>query len=720
MSPFQSKTLRVEPGADGVAVLWLDLPGHKVNVLNRDVLDDLAAALDRVAADQGVRLLVVRSAKPGGFCAGADLQEFSRISSNRDATAASARGQEVFNKLAGLRVPSVAVVHGPCLGGGLELSLACDYRLVVAQPNTQLGLPEIELGLLPAWGGTQRLPRVVGLERALQVILGGRRLSARDAFRWQLADALAPSAELVEAELSRLVQQGLAQGKRPRTGLPFATWRQRLLESNFLGRRLIYAGAERLLKARVPDDMPAPHEALQAVRVGLAEGLEAGLTSEREAVGRLATSAACRSLINLFLQRENARKLPEAVRKLVAEKVRKVGVIGAGTMGAGIAQLAAIRGHEVVVREANAEALGTGIMRLQALFQKAVERGVMPAADAEKSLKAVRGTVGWDGFENADLVIEAAIEDLEAKRSIFRELERVCRPDAVLATNTSSLSVAAIAEGLTHRRRVAGCHFFNPVHKLPLVEVVAAPETDETTVDLLRGWTVALGKVPVVVKDGPGFVVNRVLAPYLNEAVLLVAEGMGVEDVDRLMKRFGMVAGPLETIDTVGLDVAAHVGKSIQPAFADRWPANPAFGLMVERGWLGQKNGWGFYRYQGNSRRVNEAAVLMLREANLPARSPQPADRELARDRLVLPCVNEAAACLAEGLAADAQAIDLAIVMGAVWAPHRGGPLHYADDRGLADVVARLTALAEQVGPRFRPHPELARRAAAGERFVGR
>jgi 3-hydroxyacyl-CoA dehydrogenase / enoyl-CoA hydratase / 3-hydroxybutyryl-CoA epimerase len=717
MTLLRTETLRVEQLPGGIACLWLDVGSKGQNVLGRALLTDLDTALDQIAAIADLRVLVIRSAKPGGFLAGADLHEFAEIRTVAEAEAASARGQQLFNKLAGLRLPSIAVIHGPCLGGGLELTLACDYRLVVDQPNTQIGLPEIERGLMPGWGGTQRLPRIVGLERALQIILGNRRLGARDAFRWRLADAAAPPGDVVEAELGRLVQQALTEGKRQRNRLPLHTWRQRLLESNPLGLWLLYRGTEQLLRKRVADDMPAPYQAMKAIRLGLSQGMDAGLAFERTAVAQLVTSPACRNLVSLFFNSDRARKLPDPIRRLATEKVRKVGIVGAGTMGAGIAQLAALRGYEVVVREANAEALGAGIMRIQALFQKAVERGVVAAADADTKLKALKGTLAWDGFENADLIVEAALEDLDAKRTIFRELDRLVRADTVLATNTSSLSIAAIAEGLPHRRLVAGCHFFNPVHKLPLLEIVRGPETDDHTIDLLRSWGVALGKVPIVVKDSPGFVVNRILAPYLGDAVLLVAEGMDVKEVDRLMHRFGMAAGPLETLDQVGLDVAAHVGKVIGPAFADRWPQSPAFEMMRERGWLGQKNGWGFYRYAAKTPHVNEAAVLMLREANLSGQAPrQPnlsADERLAwaRDRLVLLCVNEAAACVAEGLTEDSATIDLAMVLGTGWAPHRGGPLRYAEDRGLAEVMRRLTALVQQVGPRFRPHPELTRRA---------
>jgi 3-hydroxyacyl-CoA dehydrogenase/enoyl-CoA hydratase/3-hydroxybutyryl-CoA epimerase len=712
MKPFfATDNLRIEQDGNGTAVLWLDVPDRPVNVFNRAVLADLGRALDAVAAEVSIHLLVVRSARPAGFLAGADLHEFTRVRTPEDATALSAAGQRLFDKVADLGVPVVAVIHGPCLGGGLEFALACDYRLVVDQPATQIGLPEIELGLLPGWGGTQRLPRVVGLERALQVILAGRRLGARDALRWGLADATATEQDL-ETELRSLTGLAVTGGKRPKTGLPLRTWRQRLLESNGLGRRVLFAGAGRLLRRRVPDDMPAPGEALEAVRVGLARGLDAGLAREREAIGRLAVTPACRNLVGLFLAREQARKLPAEAKRATQEKVRKVGVVGAGTMGAGIAQLAALRGHEVVIQEVNEAALGAGIVKLNALFQKAIARGLLSAEEGRRRLGAITGTLTWEGFGDADLVVEAALEDLEVKRAVFRELEKHTRPGTVLATNTSSLPVGQLQEGLVHPGRVAGLHFFNPVHKMHLVEVARGLRTDSATVELLDHWAIVLGKTPVVVRDSPGFVVNRVLMPYLNEAVLLVAGGLGVEEVDREMVRFGMPMGPLELLDQVGLDVAAHIARSVRPAFGDRFPANPAFEQMAERGWLGQKNRWGFYRYQGRKRSVNEAAVAVLREG-----APADAAADRARDRMVLSMVNEAARCLGEGLAEGAGAIDLAMVLGTGWAPHRGGPLHYADDRGAAEVVRALDGLARQVGPRFEPSPELRRRADAGQRF---
>jgi 3-hydroxyacyl-CoA dehydrogenase/enoyl-CoA hydratase/3-hydroxybutyryl-CoA epimerase len=707
MSFFQAETLRVDQQPDGVADLWIDVPGLSVNVFNKQVLTDLDAALDSVANESAIQALVIRSSKPSGFLAGADLKSFTQIRSPADAVALSALGQTLFDKVANLRVPVVALIGGVCLGGGLEFALACDYRLVIDLPSTQIGLPEIELGLLPGWGGTQRLPRIVGLERAVNVILLARRLNARDALRWGLADAVATGEREVPRELEALLHYAESERKRPKSALPRRTWRQLFLESTCFGRRLLLRAIQRQLRRSVPLDMPAPAEALEAMRVGINEGFDAGLAYEREAIGRLAVTPACRNLVSLFFGREEARKLPAEWKE--APPVRRLGIVGAGAMGAGIAQLAAIRGLEVVLQEVNEEALGIGLLKVAALFDKAVRRGILTRDAADARLKTLRGGTTWQGFEEAEVVIEAAVEDVEAKRAVFRELDRRTPPTAVLATNTSSLTVAALQDGLSHPERVAGMHFFNPVHKMPLVEIARTPRTNDGSLAVLTRLAVALGKTPVVVNDCPGFVVNRILMPYLNEAVVLVGEGLTIKEVDEVMTRFGMVMGPLAVLDQVGLDVAAHVARAMQPVVGDRFPPNPGFELMRQKGWLGQKSGVGFYDHRGKRNRAYDLAQNALvatysdPSAALSQSLPFPVRLQQARERMVLLMVNEAALCLSEGLVDDANHIDLAMVLGAGWAPHRGGPLQYAKDRGVAEVVKALAALANRLGYRFTP-----------------
>lgn len=715
----QSRTIVVERDTDGSYALQIDVPDRSVNVLTRQVMADLDGALDALAREPRVPVLVVRSGKKTGFLAGADLEEFAALPDAASARAVSETGQKLFGKLAGLSAPSVAVIAGPCLGGGLELALACDYRLVFDRSNTQLGLPEVELGLLPGWGGTQRLPRIIGLERALQVILGGRRLSARDALAWGLADACAADEASLRDQFARLVLRAVGEGKKPRDRLPLLGWRQKLLESNPFGRRLIFRGTERLLRNRVPDDMPAPAEALEAVRLGLRRGMEAGLTREREAAARLALTPACRNLIGLFFQREAARK-PAGLES--AHEVKRLGVVGAGVMGAGIAQLAALRGCEVVVQEINPDALAVGLGRIDDLFARAVERRRISAAEAKQKRNLIRGTVAWEGFDRVDLVIEAAVEDVEIKRNLFREMTARTSSSAVLATNTSSLAVARLQEGMTHPERIAGMHFFNPVHKMPLVEVVRTQLTPSAVERLLVRFATDLGKVPVVVGDGPGFVVNRILMPYLDEAVRLVGEGLTIKEVDRLMRRFGMPLGPLELLDEIGLDVAAHVARLVGMQRGEPQLPGSVFERMREKGWLGVKSGQGFYVHAKKASKPNGGAETLVRSGQkgspMEMQLPRTVRLAEARERLVLLMVNEAANVLEAGLA-DAAAVDLAMVFGTGWAPHRGGPLRYADDRGLVEVVAMLEQLAGRLGPRFGPGEELQRRAKEGQRFRG-
>ena len=715
MAAFETKNLRMDLRPDGIAYLRIDVPDRPVNVLNQALLADLDLAFANLANESAARLLVIRGEKPSGFLAGSDLHEFAAIRDPAEAKAISAKGQTLFNRLASLKIPTIALIHGPCLGGGLELAMACDYRLVLDHAKTQLGLPEVELGLIPGWGGTQRLPRIVGLERALQVILGGRRLSARDAGRWGLADATGGTESEMAARLGILTIEALRDGKRFLGGLPLQTWRQKALESNPPGRFMIFRVAERMLKKRVPDDMPAPWEALRAIRTGLSQGMEAGLAAEREAAGGLATGLACRNLIRLFLQREAARKQFSGTGKR-KDAPRRIAIVGAGTMGAGIAQLALLKGLDVTVKEVNDTALKAGLERLTSLTEKAVEKKILTKEAAQQKLSQLKMTTSWEGFRDADLVVEAVLEDLPLKQAVFRDLEEHTRPTTLLATNTSSLLVSQIQANCVHPERVAGLHFFNPVHKLPLVEVVRTPATSDETATALAEWAALLGKTPIPVKDSPGFVVNRILMPYLYEAVLLASQKIPAKVIDESMRRFGMPMGPLELLDQVGIDVACHIVMALKPIFSVRSDAFPApeslancFVEMRRNGWLGQKSGAGFYRYQGKQKKVHAAALdclPKLADDSAPmilAGQPAAAQAIEARERMVLLMVNEAAACLGENLAADAGAIDLAMVLGTGWAPHRGGPLQYMLDRGKHEVIQALNALADRLGSRFRP-----------------
>jgi 3-hydroxyacyl-CoA dehydrogenase/enoyl-CoA hydratase/3-hydroxybutyryl-CoA epimerase len=712
---FQGETLTVEKDRDGSAFLKIDVPGRPVNVLTRQLLRDLGEALSRLELEKTLPLLTIRSGKNTGFLAGADLREFLDL---RDAAAArdlARQGQELFARLAKLPCPTIVAISGACLGGGLELALACDYRLVLDRPGTLLGLPEVELGLLPAWGGTQRLPHIVGLEHALLMILSGKRLSAVEAYRWGLADVLARTEGELRAKFAELTRFAITQGKRQLRRPTRRSWRQWLLESTRIGRRVLLRASERVLRKKVPDDMPAPLEAFAAISAGAVETAEKGFEAERDGAGRLAVSVPCRRLIGLFFAREAARKLPAELAKADNTTVQRVGIVGAGVLGAGLAQLAAIKGAEVIVQEASVEALGAGLLRVQQLFQQALERGIVSPDEGLKRLAAIKGVLDWKGFEDVQLVVEATPENLETKSHIFRELETRTRADCVLATATSSLRVGDIAAAVSRPERVAGLHCFHPLHKVPLAEVVSTPHAAPATLARLMNWSIALGKTPVRVNDSPGFVVLRVLLPYLNEAALLVREGLPITVIDDEMRRFGMTIGPLEALDALGLDTLAALARA-------RGTPSEALDLMLANEWLGQRTGRGFYTHGGKKLKYNHLAENLLRQGHLASAMrglSLAARRADARDRLVLLMVKEAAQCVAEGLTATPGEVDLALILGHGWAMHRGGPLHHADDLGLALVVEKLRGLERRLGPRFAPNEELVLRAEQGRQFCG-
>lgn len=724
MAEFQNESIVIEKDTDGSYVLILDVPGRAVNVLTPSVLTDLNSACAYLEQQPRVPVLIVRSGKKTGFLAGADINEFATIKEASAARALSENGQTVFRRLANLPTPSVVVLHGPCLGGGLELALWCDYRLVYDNPSTQLGLPEVELGLLPGWGGTQLLPKIVGVERAFTLILTGRRLSAMEAFREGLADAYAASeAELREA-FAKLKFTAVGKGKVKRDVLPIRTWRQRLLEWTALGRRALFKGVQKQLQSRVADDMPAPMEAFEAVRIGIDRGLDVGLQQEREAAARLALSPACRNLVGLFQAREAMRKLPSDYAKVEIKRVQRVGVVGAGVMGSGIAQLAALSGMQVVVQESSPEALAAGMGRIDELFQKAVQNRKLTPEDAAKKRQAVKGTTSWEGYGQLDLVIESAVEDLTLKQNLFREILSRISANCVPVTNTSSLALRTIQAGVSNSERLAGLHFFNPVYRMPLIEVVRTEKTTAEVIGLLMRFAIDLGKSPVLVSDGPGFIVNRILMPYIDEGVRLVAEGLGIGDIDRQMKRFGMPMGPLELLDQIGIDVAVHVGGLMRQQIGDGGESNAIFKAMQQKDWLGQKTGVGFYLHRGKSVKPHSFAQDLLRDvlgsttASKGPKLPMEARLIEARERLVLMMVNEAAKAV-ERKSGDAETVDRAMVFGTGWAPHRGGPLRYADERGLMNVLRTLEAMCVRWGVRYTPCMEIKRRAGANERFRG-
>lgn len=706
---------RVDWRERGLAHLVVDDPARKVNVLTVEAFGDLEAALGELEARADLEGVVLRSGKDGSFVAGADLDAIASLTDPAEAAALVRRAHAAFSRLAALGAPTVAAIDGTCLGGGLELALACDSR-VASEERAQLGLPETMLGIFPAFGGASRLPRLVGLSAACDLILTGRTLDAKRAEKLGLVAKAAPAAWLIEAAEQRLAALAArpAAARRDRyRAKGLVPW---LLDSTAPGRALVLRQARAGVLAKTAGHYPAPLAALAVLKGGAGRPLETSLALEAAAIGPLLAGPVCKNLVRIFRLSEAARRAGVVGdTSLRPATIARLALAGAGVMGGGIAELASRYGIEVRLRDVRPESLQKGLQTVRAVIDERGRRRRMAARDKDAQMARILPTLELSGFAHADAAIEAVIEDLDVKRRVFAELEVRMRPDALLATNTSSLSVDALADGLRHPERFVGFHFFNPVHKMPLVEVVRGARTSDAALVTAVGLARRLGKTPVVVRDSPGFVVNRVLMPYLREAMHLLEEGFAVADIDAAMRGFGMPMGPFEVVDEVGLDVAHKVAGVLAAAFPGRMQPAPLLEKLLAAGRLGRKNGRGFYRHEGRKRAPDPAVPALL---GLRA-SRRPRGLEPLAERMALAMANEGARCLEEGIVADAGAVDVAMVFGAGFPPFRGGVLRWADAFGLPRAVEKLRALRSEKGERFEPCTLLVTKAGLGEALAG-
>jgi len=727
--------------AAGIARLVFDLSGEKVNKFSGKVVTELNALLDDLAKRPGLKALVITSGKTDVFVAGADIRELQTISTTDEAYAKARAGQLLFQRVADLPFPSVAAIDGACLGGGMEFALACTYRIVTDEPKTSLGLPEVSLGILPGWGGTQRLPALVGLGQALEMILPGKPLNGTKAFKAGLADRCVARAFL-PAELDAFVAEILTPGGRAkvlarRAQRPFA----RKLADSALMRPVVWAKARKELMRKTRGMMPAPLKALAVIRETRGMSLAQGLEAEARGFAELAVTPECRCLIDLFFATEAVKKegvlhkssspvpggqgearSPQQTAGKSERSVATAGVLGAGVMGGGIAWLFADKGMQVRVKDIAWEAVAKAYKTASEYNATLVKIRKLTHQQAAQRLLRIGGGIDYTGFAATDVVVEAVVEDLGVKRKVLAEVERHVRDDCVLASNTSSLSVAAMAEALARPERFVGMHFFNPVNRMPLVEVVAGPRSSPEAVALVANLARRCGKTAIVVKDCAGFLVNRILLPYMNEAARLLQEGGDLERIDHVVYRFGMPMGPFTLTDEVGIDVGHKVAKILAAAYGERMAVAEVLAKVHdELKLLGAKSGKGFYLHQGKERRINpdiDAAVSGAQgDLNLAPRAI--GDDEIL-DRCLLIMVNEASRCLDEGVVASPAVLDLAMVMGTGFPPQRGGPLHHADTLGPKLVVARLRELCAAHGMRFEPSPLLVRMAQRDVRFFAK
>src|SRR3954464_3618745 len=682
---------------NGIAVITFDLPGEPVNKLTAAVRVEIEALLIRLRDDSSTRAVVLISGKPDSFIAGADIQEFTALTSQDAAERLSFEGQETVSRIETSHKPIVAAIHGACLGGGLEFALACHYRIATDHPKTQLGLPEVQLGLIPGAGGCQRLPRLIGVRAALDMILTGKSERAGKALRLGMVDELVPPSILRRVAVSaaeRLASEGLPE-RTHKGGAPGL-----LLDRTGLGRRLVYRGARKQVLKRTGGHYPAPLAALEVVRVGLEQGITAGLAEEHRAFCELAVGDVSRKLVQIFFA-TTALKKDDGVAPGTAtpRQIRRLAIVGSGFMGAGIAGTAVLNVEvDTRLKDADLGRVGKGLNTAGKLLKERLDRRRLTRPQYQRLSALLSGSADYRGFNRADLVIEGGFEDLEVKRKVLSEVESVVRPDTIFATNTSTIPIRHIAELARRPERILGMHFFSPVERMPLLEVIptaaTAPDTLVTAVRFGR----RMGKTVIVVADRPGFWVNRILSPYLNEAGHLLQEGVPIEILDRTMTRFGFPVGPVALLDEVGLDVAEKAGSVMHEAFGERMKPAGTRSRMLGATRLGRKNGRGFYRYrEGHKAGVDKSVYPLL------GVRPTDANPDLVERRLVYSMLNEAAMACSENVVRSARDADIGAIFGVGFPAFRGGPLRMIDDLGAGRVVETLYQLQEQFGERFRP-----------------
>jgi 3-hydroxyacyl-CoA dehydrogenase/enoyl-CoA hydratase/3-hydroxybutyryl-CoA epimerase len=708
----------VEREVGNVAVVVFDRKDKDVNVLSEKPLRELNHILEGFAGDASVEGVVFISGKKD-FIVGADVNEISSMRSAEAAASGARQMQAIYQKIADLKVPTVAAINGQALGGGLELALACTWRVATTDPKTKLGLPEIQLGLIPGAGGTQRLPRLIGIQTALDMILTGKRLSGKRAEKAGLVDACVPVQLLREQAVRYATQKrqhprrmpDLSPGKLAE-GLP--KW---AAEGNLFGRKLVQKKAREMVDEKTKGFYPASYKALEAVFDGYDHSLAKGLELEAELFGQLAVTRESKALIHLFHATTSLKKhrYKDAGRERFGKrKAESLGIIGSGFMGAGIATVAVERNMSVRLSDPNKESVGRALKHTREYFQKKLDKRRIKPFELNQKMAHLSPGLSPTGFDRTDVVIEAVFEDLGLKQKLLKQVEATAGEDFIFATNTSAIPITKIAEGAKDPSRVIGMHFFSPVEKMPLLEVVVTDKTADWVAARVIDLGQDMGKQVIVVKDGPGFYTTRALSFYLNEAATLLMEGAPIEAVDKALVDFGFPVGPITLIDEVGIDVGTHVLETIQKAFPERLSTPKGLAPVTDSGRLGRKNNKGFYTYEGGKKGRPDASVYELLGVQ---RSGDKIPAEDIVDRCLLMFVNESVRCLEDGVLAHPYDGDVGAVFGLGFPPFWGGPFKYIDLVGARQVVEKLNKLMDQHGARFKPAQLLVQHASSGMPF---
>lgn len=692
---------------DNVAIITVDVPGEKMNTLKAEFASQVRIILKQIRENKAIRGVVIISAKADNFIAGADINMISRCKSAQEAETLARQGQQLMAEINALPIPVVAAIHGPCLGGGLELALACHTRVCTDDAKTVLGLPEVQLGLLPGSGGTQRLPRRVGISTALEMILTGKQLRAKQALKTGLVDEVVPQTILLDAAVEWAKKDCPVHRSLP--------VRERILAGP-LGRALLFRMVSKKTEQKTQGNYPATERILQVIETGLAQGSSSGYDAEARAFGELAMTPQSQALRNIFFASTDVKKDPGS--EVSPGPLNSVGILGGGLMGGGIAYVTACKGGlPVRIKDINTKGINHALRYSWDQLETKVRRRHIKASERDKQLALLSGSVDYRGFSHRDLVIEAVFEDLSLKQQMVAEVEQNCASHTIFASNTSSLPIGDIAAKAARPEQVIGLHFFSPVEKMPLVEVIPHATTSGKTIATTVKLAKKQGKIPIVVRDKAGFYVNRILAPYINEAIRLLTEGERVEQIDSALVKFGFPVGPIQLLDEVGIDTGTKIIPILEAAYGERFsaPANVVSSILNDDR-KGRKNGRGFYLYGAKGRKSKkqvDPAIYALIGAQGQSRL---SDKQIA-ERCVMLMLNEAARCFGEQVIRSARDGDIGAVFGIGFPPFLGGPFRYMDSLGAGEVVAVLQRLASLYGPRFTPCDTLLQMAERVESF---
>lgn len=692
-----------------VAIVKLDTPDEKVNKLSEELIEEFSAFLDDLESNDNLAGAVLLSGKDENFIAGADMKMFQSRETAEELTDLSRTGHAILLRVENCQKPIVAAIHGSCMGGGTELALACHYRIVSDHSATKIGLPEVQLGLLPGMGGTQRLPRLIGIQNALPYLLTGKNMYSRQAMKTGFADEMVHQHGLQDAGMNavHILRKKTGYGNKHDRSLG-----EKLLEGNPLGRKVIFAQTRKKTRQKTKGNYPAPMKIIDAVEYGFKHGKRKGLLHESHLFGQLAVTPESRAMVQLFFDMNQAKKNPWVEKK---KNISKIGVLGAGLMGSGITEVSIKNGFHVWLKDQTLDAAMDGENSIANNLQKNVDKKIISSFEKDEMISRIHPTTTYQNFEQIELIIEAVFEDLGLKQKIVEEVENEAGENCIFASNTSSLPISQIAAKAKRPEQILGMHYFSPVQKMPLLEIIKTDKTADWVTATAYETGLRQGKTVIVVNDGPGFYTTRILAPFINEALLMLEEGVTVEQLDNAMKQFGFPVGPVALLDEVGIDVGAHVAEVLGDIFQKRGAKTSKKAReLLEEGYKGRKNKKGFYMYDdGASRKEVNQKIYQFFGGEIRVKFKNVEIQQ----RLSLVMVNEAVHCLQEGILDKPVDGDLGAILGLGFPPFLGGPFRYIDREGASSIINRLKILKIELGDRFEPASLLREKAEGNKLF---